>query len=281
MAHTPASLLVVASAFSFQGGAALATTLFDRAGPVPVVWMRSAFGALVLLALWPETLRRITTGQLRWVVALGLTLAAMNTCFYESIDRIPLGVAVTAEFVGPLTVAVLGSRRAVEFVWVALAAAGVLLLGSPTVNVDHVGLAFALFAGVCWGTYIVVAKQVVGAWPLATGLTLSLAVAGLVLAPAALVVGYEKLASAPVLGLGLGVALLSTVLPYLLELTALRRLRVSTFGILMSLEPAVAALLGALALSQRLSFAESVAVLLVILASIGANRQTRTPPLET
>src|SRR5919199_4621692 len=122
--RAPAPLLVVAAAFSVQSGAAVAPGLFDRAGPIPVVWMRSAFGALVLLALGPRALARARSGPLRWVVALGLTLAVMNALFYESIDRIPLGVAVTAEFTGPLAVAVLGSRRLLEFTWVVLAGAG-------------------------------------------------------------------------------------------------------------------------------------------------------------
>jgi inner membrane transporter RhtA len=275
--RAPAPLLVVAAAFSVQGGAAVATSLFDRAGPIPVAWTRSAFGALVLLALGPRALGRVRSGPLRWVLALGLTLATMNALFYESIARIPLAVAVTAEFVGPLAVAVLGSRRFVQFVWVVFAGTGVVLLGSPTADVDHVGLAFALGAGFCWAWYIVFAKRVTAGWPLATGLTLTLVVAAVALAPLALALGHDRLASGHVLGVGLAVATLSTVVPYVLELAALRRLRTSTFGILMSLEPAVAALLGALVLAQRLSLAEAIAVVLVVVASIGANREMRQP----
>jgi inner membrane transporter RhtA len=273
--RAPAPLLVVAAAFSVQIGAAIATTLFDRAGPLPVVWLRSAFGALILIALNPGVVRHLRSGPIRWVLALGLTLAAMNSLFYESIARLPLGVAVTAEFLGPLAVAVAGSRRPLDFAWVVLAGAGVALLGSPTVDVDHVGLALALAAGACWAGYIVFGKRVVGSWPFATGLTLSLAVAGIVQAPIGAIQGGSALGEPRFLALALAVACLSSVVPYVLELAALRRLRVSTFGILMSLEPAMAALVGALVLSQHLSLPEGIAVVLVVVASIGANRKAR------
>ena len=273
----PAPLLVVAAAFSVQSGAAIATGLFDRVGPLPVVWLRSAFGALVLIALDPGVLRRVRAGPLRWVIALGLTLAVMNTCFFEAIDRAPLGVVVTVEFLGPLAIAMIGSRRPLDFLWIVLAAAGIALLGSPTVHVDRVGLLFALMAAACWAAYIVFAKRLVGSWPFATGLTLALLVSGVVLAPVGLVAGGRGLADGGLLGVALGVALLSSVIPYALELAALRRVRMSTFGILMSLEPAVAALLGALLLSQHLSLLEGTAVALVIVASVGANRDRQDP----
>jgi inner membrane transporter RhtA len=273
--RAPPPLLVVGAAFSVQGGAALATTLFDRAGPLPVVWLRSAFGALVLIALNPRAVREARDGPLRWVVALGLTLATMNALFYESIDRLPLGVAVTAEFLGPLAVAVAGSRKPIDFLWVVLAGAGVVLLGSPTADVDRASLALALAAGVCWAGYIVLGKRVVGSWPFATGLALALAVAGVVQAPIGLALGRSSLSDPSFLAVALAVACLSSVVPYVLELAALRRLRVSTFGILMSLEPAVAAMIGAVVLAQRLSLPETFAVVLVVVASIGANRRAR------
>ena len=275
--RAPAPLLVIGAAVSVQSGAALATSLFDRVGPLPVVWLRSAFGALILIALNPRVVREVRHGPLRWVVALGLTLATMNSLFYESIDRLPLGVAVTAEFLGPLAVAVAGSRRAIDFLWVVLAGAGVVLLGSPTVDVDHVGLVLALAAGVCWAGYILFGKRVVASWPFATGLSLALAVAGVVQAPVALALGRSALADPAFLTVALAVACLSSVLPYVLELSALRRLDVSTFGILMSLEPAVAAVIGAVFLSQRLSLPETFAVMLVVVASVGANRRARAP----
>ena len=276
--RAPAPLLVLAAAFSVQGGAALATRLFAAAGPLPVVWLRSAFGALVLLALDPGVLRRGRAGPLRWVLALGLTLAAMNAFFYEAIARVPLGVAVTAEFVGPLAVAVVGSRRALDFLWVALAGAGVALLGNPTTDVDPVGLGLALGAAACWAGYIVFGKRVVASWPFASGITLALAIAGLALAPLGIAAGGSRLADARFLGVALAVAVLSSVVPYVLELAALSQLRVSTFGILMSLEPAVAALMGALVLAQTLTLAEALAVALVTAASVGANRSAREPP---
>ena len=172
VSRTPATALVLAAAFAFQGGAALATTLFEEAGPLGAVWMRQLFGAFVLLALNPGVLRRVRSRPLLPVVALGLTLAVMNSFFYASIDRIPLGLAVTAEFLGPLAVAVAGSRRPRDFVWIVLAAAGVALLGSPTVDVDLIGLAFALGAGACWAGYILIGKRLGESWPLLDGLTL-------------------------------------------------------------------------------------------------------------
>jgi inner membrane transporter RhtA len=275
--RTPAPLLVVASAFSFQCGAAIATHLFDDAGPLGAVWLRQLFGALVLLCLNAGALRRLRTRPIKPVLALGVTLAVMNSLFYSSIDRIPLGVAVTAEFVGPLAVAVAGSRRPRDFIWIALAAAGVLLLGSPTVDIDLVGLGMALGAGACWGCYILIGKHLGQSWPIFDGLTLSLALAATIMTPIGILSAGDALLHPDTLGIALGVGVLASCVPYALELAALRRMSTATFGILMSLEPAVAALAGAAILSQALSGPELLAVVLVVIASIGANIRTRDP----
>jgi inner membrane transporter RhtA len=275
--RAPAPLLVVSAAFSVQSGAALATTLFADVGALGAVWLRQLFAAAVLVLLNPGALRRVRSRPLGPVIALGSTLALMNALFYTSIDRIPLGVAVTAEFLGPLAVAVAGSRKPRDFVWVALAAAGVLLFGSPTVDIDPVGLALALSAGACWAGYIVIGKRLGESWPLGDGLTLSMVLAAVLMAPIGVVAGGGALLHARSLAVGLAVGVLASAVPYALELAALRRMSTGTFGILMSLEPAVAAVAGALILSQSLSALEWVAVAFVVVASIGANLRTRDP----
>jgi inner membrane transporter RhtA len=269
--RTPAPLLILAAAFSFQGGAALATTLFEDAGALGAVWLRQLFGALVLLALNAGVLTRLRSRPIWPVVALGCTLALMNSLFYASIDRIPLGLAVTVEFVGPLGVAVAGSKRARDFLWIALAAAGVVLLGSPTVDLDLVGFAFALGAAACWAGYILVGKRLGESWPVLDGLTLAMVLASVLLTPVGIASAGDALLEGSTLGVGLAVGVLASVVPYVLELAALRRMSTWTFGILMSLEPAVAALVGAVFLSQALSAYESLAVALVVVAAMGAN----------
>jgi inner membrane transporter RhtA len=204
----------------------------------------------------------------------------MNACFYQAIDRIPLGLATTIEFLGPLAVAVIGSRRAVDFLWVALAGAGVALLGSPGVELDPVGLAFAFGAAVGWASYILIAKSMLGDWSVGTGLSLTLLVAALLLTPFGLASGGSDLADGRVLALGLAVAVLGSMLPFALELAALHQLSAAAFGILLSLEPAVAALAGAVVLAQVPSAVEALAVVLVIAASAGASLGARrvVPP---
>ena len=280
VARVPAAALIVAAAFSVQSGAALATTLFEEAGALGTVFLRTLFAAviLVLLARGAGPWR---AGPLRYPIALGVALASVNSLFYLAIDRVPLGVAVTVEFLGPLAVAVYGSRRRLDFAWIVLAGAGVALLGSPTVDVDGLGLVLALGAGVFWAIYIVVGKRLGATWPLQRGLALSMALAALLTAPLGVVEGGGALLEARILALAVVVALLASVVPYVLELAALRRLPTATFGILMSLGPAIAALAGAIFLSQTLGPLELLAVALVVAASIGANRGARAAVPET
>lgn len=255
---------------SIQVGAAIATTLFDEVGPGGAVFLRIFLAAVVLMVLWRPALRIPEYGA-RDVLALGVLLGVMNLTFYESLDRIPLGIAVTLEFVGPLTVAVLGSRRRRDLVWVGLAAAGLLLLAPlPGSDLDALGCAFALFAGACWGMYIVVTARVGRAIPGQSGLALAMVIAAIVTVPFGIVDGGGDLFGAELLAVAFGVAILSSAIPYSLELEALRRLPQSTFGVLMSLEPAVAATAGFVVLGQDLVPREVVAIALVLAASAGA-----------
>jgi inner membrane transporter RhtA len=274
--------LVMGAVASVQLGAAVATTLFDELGPAGTVLLRTGFAAVALLLLWRPHVRGKTPVQLRDAVLYGLALAGMNLSFYGALDRIPLGIAVTLEFTGPFAVAVAGSRRASDLVWVALAAAGIVLL-SPGVHgsLDVTGALLALLAGAFWATYIVLAARVGRAFSGGQGLTLAMVVATLVLLPSGIVAGGSDLGDPGLLASGLAVALLSSAIPYSLELEALRRLPKGTFGVLMSMEPAVAALVGLVALGQDLSAEEVVAIGLVVAASAGALSAARTPsPVE-
>lgn len=266
----PAPVMVVAAVASVQSGAAVATRMFPAAGPGGAVFLRLAFSAVLLAAVARPRLRAAARRDLVSAVAFGVVLAAMNLSFYLAIDRVPLGVAVTVEFLGPLGVAVAGSRRALDLVWVGLAAAGVLLLADAGGHVNLAGLALAAVAGACWAGYILLSQRVGQAFPGAAGLTVALTVGAGLVAPYGLVVGGGALWRPAVVGRGIAVAVLSSAVPYSLELAALRRLRASVFGILMSLEPAMAALSGAVLLGQRLRPTEWFAVAAVMTASIGA-----------
>lgn len=272
--------MVLGAIFSVQLGAAIATKLFDRIGPSGVTFLRSALAAVMLAVVARESLKALRRSQLRDVVIFGLILAAMNLCFYEAIDRLPLGVVVALEFLGPLGVAVFGSRRRRDLIWVAIAALGVLLLTDPfsSSGIDATGTVLALTAGALWAAYIVQSARVGASYPGLSGIASATAVAGVVLIPIGVAQGGADLLDPGVIAAGFGVGLLSTALPYSLELEALRRLPKAVFGVLMSLEPAVAALIGFVALSQDLSAAEVIAIGLVVAASAGAMRSAATPP---
>jgi inner membrane transporter RhtA len=274
--------LVLGSIVSVQSGAAAATTLFGRVGPAGAVLLRTLFAAVALTALWRPSLRGHTRRELRLVAGLGLVLAGMNLSFYAGLDRIPLGIAVTFEFVGPLGVAIARSHRPADLVWVALAAGGIALL-SPGVggSLDALGVAFALLAGAFWAAYILLAAGVGRAFERGDGLALAMALSALVLIPSGIAAGGDELVDPAVLGVGIAVALLSSAIPYSLELEALRRLPEGTFGVLMSLEPAIAALSGFAFLGQSLSARELAAIALVVIASAGALGTAEAPaPVE-
>jgi inner membrane transporter RhtA len=259
--------MVLAAASSLQIGAAFAVTLFDELGPGGAAFLRLALAAIVLCAIWRPSL----DGDLRLAAAFGVALGLMNWSIYESIDRIPLGVAVTIEFAGPLAVAVAGSRRPLDGLWIVLAAAGILLLADPGGgSVDGLGILFALTAAACWAAYIHLSQRTGRAFPGGSGLALAMVVGALVVAPAGVIEGGGALAEPDLLGSALVVALASSVLPYSLELEALRRLPAAVFGVLMSLEPAVAALAGFVVLGQHLGARELLAIAMVVVASAGA-----------
>jgi inner membrane transporter RhtA len=270
--------MVLAAASSLQVGAAFAVTLFDDLGPAGAAFLRLAFAAIILLAIWRPRL----AGDLRLPAAFGLALGLMNWTFYEALDRIPLAIAVTIEFTGPLLVAVIGSRRPLDGAWIALAAAGILLLVNPGGgSLDPVGVGFALIAAVCWMSYIYLSKRTGAAFPGGSGLAIAMAVGALVVLPAGVIQADGALMQPNLLGSALVVALLSSVLPYSLELEALRRLPEAVFGVLMSLDPAVAALVGFLALGQALDGREVLGIAMVVVASAGAaglSQRTAVPP---
>jgi inner membrane transporter RhtA len=253
--------------------------MFDDVGPAGTVMMRIALAAVVLLLLWRPSLRGHERADLWLVGAFGLSLAAMNFTFYQALDHIPLGPAVTCEFVGPLGVAVFGSRRPLDLLWVVLAAAGILLLTAPGGSgLNATGVILALLAGLWWAAYILLSARTGRAFPGGTGLALAMAVAALLVLPIGIAAGGANLLKPEIIGAGLAVALLSSLIPYSVELEALRRLPPHVFGVLMSLEPAAAAVAGLLVLGQVLKANEWAGMALVIVASAGATRTaTRTP----
>ena len=261
---------------SVQVGAAFATKLFVHLGPAGTVLVRVLFAAVVLWAIWRPRLRVHTAAELRLATLFGLALACMNLSFYESLDRIPLGVAVTLEFVGPLGVALVGSRTRLDVVWALLAAAGVALLGSFGTS-NAAGVLLALTAGAFWAAYILLNARVGRAFAGGDGLALAMAIATVPLIPIGIADAGGRLLHPSFLALGFGVALLSSVVPYSLELEALRRIRPQPFGVLMSIEPAMAALAGLVVLGQGLSALDVVGIALVVTASAGATLGTHGP----
>jgi inner membrane transporter RhtA len=277
----PPTLLVLAAIASVQFGAAFAKTLFDEIGPGGTVFLRVLFGAIVLAAIWRPRLGGHDRRDLGLAALFGLVLAAMNLCFYASLDRIPLGIAVTFEFVGPLGVAVFGSRRGRDLVWVGLAAAGILLLSDfGTADLDEVGVALALLAGGFWAAYILLSARVGRVFPGGAGLALAMVVATVPLAPVGVASAGSDLAVPSVLALAAVVGVLSSAIPYALELEALRRLPVGVFGVLMSLEPAAGALAGLVVLGEELATRELAAIALVVAASAGAARGATVAPRD-
>jgi inner membrane transporter RhtA len=269
---SPVGLVLIATA-SVQVGAAFAKGLFDDVGPSGAVLLRVLFAAVLLWAIWRPRPSAHSRGDLRLAAVFGLSLAAMNLSFYEALDRIPLGVAVTLEFVGPLGVAVAGSRRALDVVWVILAGTGVVALAAPgSDSANAAGIAFALLAGCFWAAYILINARVGRAFAGGGGLALAMAFAAILLVPVGIAGAGADLLDARVLAVGAAVAALSSAIPYSLELEALRRISSRVFGVLMSLEPAVAALAGLAVLGQVLSAREVAGIALVVLACAGASR---------
>jgi inner membrane transporter RhtA len=271
-----AVLLVLAAATSVQVGAAVAKSLFPTLGPPGVVWLRLLFGSLALWVVARPDLRTRPWRELRLVVALGIVLVSMNMAFYESIVRIPLGIAVTVEFLGPLAIATLGSRRRLDLVWVGLAGLGVAPLAQGgTGGVHTLGLVLAALAGVFWALYITLSVPVGRLFPGASGLAPAMLLGAILITPWGIHSAGSGLRDPQVIGAAAGVGLLSSALPWSLELEALRRLPTNVFGVVLALEPAIAALMGAVLLDQHLSARAWVAIALVVTASAGAALEIR------
>jgi inner membrane transporter RhtA len=280
LARAPSGGLVIGAIASVQFGSAVAATLFARVGPGGAVLLRLLFGTIVVLALWRPQLRGRGKGDLLAATAFGLVLAGMNLSFYEAIHRIPLGIAVTIEFIGPLAVAIVGSRQWIDLLWVALAAGGIVALAhGQTHGLDALGAGLALLAGCLWAAYILLNARVGRAFERGTGLALALCVALLATIPYGVVEGGAHLLDARSLALGAAVGMLSSAIPYSFEIEALRRIAPPVFGVLMSLEPALAALAGLIVLGQGLSARAIAGIALVVCASIGASRRRREAPV--
>lgn len=278
-----AALLVLASIVSVQCGAALATGLFDSIGTAGAVFLRAGFGALALVVLMLLARReplRLRERPHRDVVLLGVVVSAVNLVFYAALDRLPLGITVTLEFVGPLGVALFGSRRRRDLLWALLAGAGIVLLSGGTGGeaIDPLGVALALTAGVFWGLYILQSARVGALEPGVRGAMLAALVSTVAVAPFGIAQGGTEILDPAHLAIGAAVGILSTAIPYGFEMEALRRLPNAVFGVLMSLEPAVAAAIGFLALSEQLSALEVLAIGCVVIASAGALHSAATPP---
>ncbi|GAA2784498.1 EamA family transporter [Nonomuraea dietziae] len=272
----PPSGLVLLAIFSVQLGAGFAKELFTVLPPSAVVFLRIAASALILGAVSRPKLRGLAWRD--WAVGLGfgLILAVMNLSFYEALARLPIGIAVAIEFLGPLGVAIAASRRRVDLLWVALAGAGIALIApwSESAAVSWLGIGFALVAGACWAGYILLSAAAGQRFPGTTGLSFAMMVSVVVVAPVGITTGGTDLLQPWVILIGLGVGLLSSVIPYSLELQALRRMPKHVFGILMSLEPAVAALIGLVLLGEFLHVQQWAAIICIVAASLGATRSS-------
>lgn len=280
--RVPAGLLVLVAIASVQTGSAVARTLFDELGAAGATLLRLLLSALLLLVVLRPRVASWRREQWQAAGLLGATMAGMNLVFYLSLRTVPLGIAVTVEFVGPLLLALVQTRRAVDVLWALLAAAGVVLLGADTSSGAPLsGLALALLAGLFWAGYILASARVGRLLPGLDGLAVALAGAAVLVLPFG-AEGASAVLDRPVLLLGgLAIAVLSSVVPYGLELLALRRMPTRVFGVLMSLEPAAAALAGLVVLSQALGPREVVALVLVSLASLGVTlgrREGALPP---
>ena len=308
----PAPTLVFAGIVSLQLGAGLAARMFSQTGPAGVTGLRLWWAALIMAAFGGRAVARTlrtAVAERAWrdlaiAVAFGLVLGAMNYSIYQSFARIPLGVAVTIEFLGPLAVAVASSRRRLDLLWVVLAAAGVLLLTQGSLRLASgaagatgtaragplfglsttgTGLGFALLAATCWAAYILLSRAIGRRFSGSSGLVIAMIVAALLVTGPAVAQAGPALTQPGPIAEGLAVGLLSSVVPYRFELEALRRVPAGVFGIWMSLEPAVAALVGLALLGETLLARQWLAIVLVIIASAGAARSTAgssQPPAE-
>jgi inner membrane transporter RhtA len=272
----PVVLLMIAMA-SIQTGASLAKSMFPLVGAQGTTTLRLVFGGLIMLLILRPWRAQLDLKSLKTVILYGVSLGGMNLLFYMSLQTIPLGIAVTLEFTGPLVLALLSSRKALDFAWIALAVVGLLLLmplGQSSANLDPMGVAYALGAAVCWATYILFGQKA-GADNGVQTAALGVLIAAIFVAPIGIAHAGTALLNPILIPVALGVAVLSTALPYSLEMIALTRLPARTFGTLTSIEPAFGALSGMLFLNEGLSLMQWLAIASIILASAGATLTSR------
>ncbi len=275
----PAILLAI---ISVQFGAAIAKSLFPAIGAAGTASLRIGISALILFLAYKPNLRKITPQQWKLVIPYGLSLGTMNLIFYLAIERIPVGLAVTLEFVGPLVLAVFGSKRLIDYLWVFIAAIGIALIAPWSGNgIDIVGALFALLAGVFWATYIVLGGKVSKVMKDGDAVSTGMLFASLLIIPFGIMENGLSNLTPNLLGMGIALALLSSAIPFTLEMKALGQLPPRTFSILMSLEPAAASICAFLFLQEHLRFSEIVAVFFVIIASIGSTMTAKkTIPIK-
>jgi inner membrane transporter RhtA len=283
------ALLVLAGLVCQELGASIAVTLFPQVGPIGMVTLRLVFAALILLAVARPALGGHPRSAWGSAVGFGLVLAAMNVCFYLALDRIPLGPAVTLEILGPLALSVIAGRRWTSALWAGVALVGVLLLGGvllhsgPTAALDPLGVVLALAAGALWIGYILLSARTGTEFPGLNGLAIAAAIGALMTIPLAVTTAGIALFDPVILLLGLGVAALSSAVPYALEFVALRRLSAATFSILLASAPAIAAIAGLLVLGQQLTTPQWLGIACVVGAGIGAvlsARRGRAPEVQ-
>jgi len=275
-----AVLALLVAMVSFQTGASLAKQLFPLVGPVGTTTLRLVFGALILCAVWRPWRQKLTRSELRTIAIYGAAMAGMNLSFYIALKTLPLGIAVAVEFTGPLAVAVIASRRAIDFVWAALAAAGIVLIlpiFRASAPVDLHGILWALLAGACWGVYILLGQRAGASVHGGTATALGLATAALCVLPFGVAVAGRPLLNPALLPIGIAVGILSGAFPYSLEMIGLKRLPAHTFGVLMSVEPALGAMIGRILLHETLAQLQLVAIGCVIAASVGSTMSSRRP----
>lgn len=269
----PPTNLVLLSIASTQLGSAMAKSLFDVLSPSAVVLLRVAFAAVVLMILWRHQIKGMFLQNWSALILFGLSLALMNLTFYLAIERIPIGVTVALEFIGPLGLAIANSRQLIDLLWVILAGMGIVLLAPfGGLSLDPIGIALALTAGGLWAVYIILSVKVGRALPGGVGLALAMTVGAIFLIPIGVATGGLTLFKPKLLLMGFGVAMLSSALPYSLELEALRWIPVRVFGVLLSLEPVVAALVGFIVLGETLELRALIAILLIAIAAAGSSR---------
>lgn len=259
--------LMLVGAMSNQTGASIATFAFPALGPAGVVAVRQWVAAIVLWCIGRPKLRNFTAAQWRLVLGLALVFAAMNLSLYMAIDRIGLGLAVTLEFLGPLSIALIGSRRLVNLLCAVSAAAAVLLLVRPTPSTDYLGIGLALLAAVCWGSYIMLNRAVGASLPGLEGTAAAAGISGMLYLPVGIWVLWHHPPSPAVLGYALVAGILSSAVPFLVDLLALRRVSAHSFGMFMSISPVFAALIGLVVLGERLDSLAWLAIIMIVCAN--------------